>query len=180
MDDNTHDEERREREAAAAQAAEWERQAAAQAAWWTRRMSGYGEELLRQNNLMYSGLIAIGIVLVQPFLTSGAASLDLSAKICVIAFSLAIPLLAALIVLNRHEAYRRRAARSVVVRVARESSLGLGFVGVVAGLWHIMVLAGVAVLVGGVLGLVVYSAGFARVEEEDDQAAKGAAPAPKP
>jgi hypothetical protein len=47
------------------------------------------QEWLRQNNLIYGGLIGIGVVLVQPFLT--AASLDLSATICVVAFSVAIP-----------------------------------------------------------------------------------------
>jgi hypothetical protein len=47
-------------------------------------------------------LIAIGVAMVHPFLT--AASLDLTAKICVVAFSLAIPLLAALVLVNRQEA----------------------------------------------------------------------------
>jgi hypothetical protein len=46
--------------------------------------------LIRQNNLDYGGLIAIGVVLVQPFLT--AVSLDPSAKICIAAFFVAIPL----------------------------------------------------------------------------------------
>jgi hypothetical protein len=39
------------------------------------------------------------VYLVQPFLT--AARFDLSARLCVIAFSVAIPLLAALVVINR-------------------------------------------------------------------------------
>jgi hypothetical protein len=158
MDENTQNEE------------VWERQAAAQVDWWMKRTAGQVEEALRQNNLMYSGLIGVGVVLVQPFLTSGIASLDLSAKICVIAFSLAIPLLSALLMLNRQETYRRRATKSVLARVARASSLGLGFTGVVAGFWHIMTIAGVAVLIGGILGLAVHSAGFVRVEEEDAQA----------
>jgi hypothetical protein len=59
------------------------------------------QEWLRQLNLIYSGLIGIGVVMIQPFLT--AASLDLTAKICVVAFSVAIPLLAALVVVNRQE-----------------------------------------------------------------------------
>jgi hypothetical protein len=61
------------------------------------------QEWLRQNNLIYGGLIAIGVALVQPFLT--AASLDLSARICV-----------------------------------------------VAGFWHILWVAGEAVLVSGLAG----------------------------
>lgn len=51
------------------------------------------QEWLRQLSLIYSGLIVIGVYLVAPFLT--AASLDLPAKVCVVAFSVAIPLLAA-------------------------------------------------------------------------------------
>jgi hypothetical protein len=48
--------------------------------------------------LIYGGLIGIGVVLVQPFLT--AASLDPSATICVVAFSVTIPLLAALVLVT--------------------------------------------------------------------------------
>ena len=65
------------------------------------------QEWLRQNNLIYGGLIAIGVYMVQPFLTAG--SLDLSARICVVAFSVAIPLLAARPLVNRQEAFPRRA-----------------------------------------------------------------------
>jgi hypothetical protein len=64
-------------------------------------------------NLSYVGLIAIGVYLVQPFLT--AASLDLSAKTCVVAFSVAIPLLAALVMVNWQEAFRRRRTTSRVI-----------------------------------------------------------------
>lgn len=152
----------------------WRRQATAQAEWWQKRAVAHQGETLRQNGLMYGGLIGIGVVLVQPFLTSGAASLDLSAKICVIAFSVAIPLLSALIMLNRHETYRRRMTSSVVVLVAQQVALGLGFVGVVAGFWHIMTIAGIAILVGAILGVAVHSAGYVRVEEEDAQANQGA------
>jgi hypothetical protein len=59
------------------------------------------QEWLPQLSLIYGGLIVIGVCMVQPFLT--AASLDLSAK-SVVAFSVAIPLLAALVMLNRQEA----------------------------------------------------------------------------
>src|SRR4030095_11970851 len=49
-----------------------------------RQWFGFGEdpklvqEWLRQNNLIYGGLIAIGVYLGQPFLT--ASSLDLTAR----------------------------------------------------------------------------------------------------
>ena len=75
------------------------------------------QEMLRQLSLIYSGLIGIGVLMVQPFLT--ASSLDLPAKVCIVAFSVAIPLLASLVVLNRQEAFRRRATRSVVAQLTR-------------------------------------------------------------
>jgi len=53
------------------------------------------------------------VYVVQPFLT--AASLDPSARICVVAFSVAIPLLAALVLVNRRELSRHRATRSRLV-----------------------------------------------------------------
>jgi hypothetical protein len=84
---------------------------AAQERAWLRQDPQLEQEWLRQNNLIYGGLIAIGVYLVQPFLTT--ASLDLSATICVVAFSVAIPLLAALVIVNRQEANRRRRSKSV-------------------------------------------------------------------
>jgi len=102
------------------------------------------QEWLRQLSLIYSGLIGIGVVMVQPFLT--AASLDLSAKICVVAFSVAIPLLAALVIVNRQEAFRRRMTKSVSVAIAQVVARTSAGVGVVAGFWHILWIAGVGML----------------------------------
>ncbi|MBD0292667.1 MAG: hypothetical protein ICV70_03710 [Jiangellaceae bacterium] len=121
-------------------------------------------EWLGQISLIYSGLIGIGVVMIQPFLT--AASLDLSAKICVVAFSVAIPLLAALVIVNRQEAFRRRATTSVLATIARVVAQNLAFVGVVAGFWHILWIAGVGMLASGILAVGVHSAGFTRLERD--------------
>jgi hypothetical protein len=128
---------------------------------WLRQDPQQEQEWLRQLSLIYSGLIGIGVVMVQPFLT--AASLDLSAKVCVVAFSVAIPLLAALVVLNRQEAFRRRASKSVLALIARVVAQDCAFVGVVAGFWHIYWIAGVAFLVSGIVAVGVHSAGFWRL-----------------
>ena len=119
-------------------------------------------EWIGQNNVMYGGLIAVGLVLVQPFLT--VTSLDWSARICVIAFSAAIPLLAALVLLARQEHYRRRVTDSLLVRVTRSIALLLAFAGVVAGFWHIMWLAGTVILVSGFTAMMVHSAGYFHLE----------------
>jgi hypothetical protein len=109
------------------------------------------QEWLRQNNLIYGGLIAIGVYMVQPFLTAG--SLDLSARICVVAFSVAIPLLAGLLVLNRQEIFRGRATSYAVVEVTKVVAQTCAFAGVVAGFWHILWIAGVGILAGGLVAV---------------------------
>jgi len=113
------------------------------------------QEWLRQNNLIYGALIAIGVFMVQPFLT--APSLDLTARICVVAFAVAIPLLAALAMVNR--------------QVAGELA---AFVGVVAGFWHILWVAGASVVVTGLVAVGVHSAGYMRLEQDQAPAPPGA------
>jgi hypothetical protein len=63
-----------------------------------RRRPGQEQEWLRESDLINGGLIIIGVYMVQPLLT--AASIDLPARICVVAFSVAIPLLAALVLVS--------------------------------------------------------------------------------
>ena len=65
----------------------------------TREMK---EEELRQTGVIYGGLIAIAVVMAQGFLK--ASSLDTAARVGSIAFAVAIPLLAALVLVNRQEA----------------------------------------------------------------------------
>jgi len=120
------------------------------------------QEWLGEKSLTYAGLIGIAVVMVQPFLA--ASSLDLSATISVIAFALAIPLLAALVLLNRQETFRRRFAQSPLVTAGQVIGQGSAVVGVVAGFWHIHWVAGVVMLAGGFLAMGVHSAGFMSVE----------------
>ena len=121
------------------------------------------EEVIRQLGLIYGGLILIGVYMVQPFLV--APSLDTSAKVSVIAFAVAIPLLAALVMVNRQEAFRRRRTTSITVTVAHSIAQAAAFVGIVAGFWHITWIAGVTFLAVGLIAVLVHSAGFWRVEE---------------
>jgi uncharacterized membrane protein HdeD (DUF308 family) len=127
-----------------------------------RRDPEQEQEWLRQSNLIYGALIGIGVVLVQPFLT--AASLDLSARICVVAFAVAIPLLAALVLVNRQETFRRRRSGSVFVNIAQVVAQLSAFAGIVAGFWHILWIAGAAMLVAGLVAVAVHSAGYTRLE----------------
>ena len=121
------------------------------------------EEVIRQSGLIYGGLILIGVYMVQPFLV--APSLDASAKVSVIAFAVAIPLLAALVMVNRQEAFRRRRTTSITVNVTHAIAQAAAFVGIVAGFWHITWIAGVTFLAAGLIAVMVHSAGYMRVEE---------------
>ena len=126
-------------------------------------------EALRQNGVIYGGLIGIAVVIIQPFLA--AASLDTAAKISIIAFAVAVPLLAALILVNRQEVFRGRQASSVMVILAQSAGLAAACVGIVAAFWHISWVAGVTILATGVVAMGVHSAGWWKVEAPRDPAA---------
>jgi amino acid transporter len=119
-------------------------------------------EWIRQSNLIYGGLAAAGLVMVQPFLTE--TSLDASALVCVIAFAVSIPLLAALLVLNRQEEFRHRASKSPFVGVAKAVAQGSAFVGMTAAFWHISMVAGIVFLAVGFVAVGVHSSGYVRLE----------------
>ena len=131
-----------------------------------------GEEV-RQRGLIYGGLIGIAVVMVQGFLE--APSHDTSARLSVIAFSVAIPLLAALVMVNRQEVFRRRWTPSVSVTIAQVIAQSAAFVGIVASFWHIDWIAGVAFLAAGLVGILVHSAGYWRLEG-DQNLSRGSQP----
>ena len=126
------------------------------------------QEVIGQRRLIYGGLILIGVYMVEPFLT--APSLDASATVSVVAFAVAIPLLAALVMVNRQEAFRGRLTTSVTVTVAQAVAQLAAFVGIAAGFWHITWIAGVTFLAAALVALGIHSAGFWRVEQPDDPA----------
>jgi hypothetical protein len=120
-----------------------------------------GEEWLRQDNVIYGGLLATGIVFVQALLPY---PLDASATTCVVSFAVAIPLLAALIMVNRHEQLRGRRTSSRIVVGARTIAQGAAFLGLVAGFWHLHWIVGAVFLTSSLIALGVHSAGFTVLE----------------
>lgn len=87
------------------------------------------------------------------------------------AFAVAVPLLAALILVNRQEVFRGRRTSSVLVVVAQSAGLAAACVGVVAAFWHISWVAGVTILATGVVAMGVHSAGWWKVEAGREPAA---------
>ena len=129
------------------------------------------EETLRQDNLIYGGLIAGSVALLQPFVD--APSLDTPATIAVMSFSVAIPLLAALLMVGRHEAFRHRPTGLRLISVVKVVGQGLAVLGIAATFWHIAWFAGVAVLASAVVGVFVHGAGWWRLEDPASAANKG-------
>jgi hypothetical protein len=125
-----------------------------------------GEEAVKQDGLIYGGLIGIAVVMVQGFLE--APSRGTSARVSIIAFSVAIPLLAALVMVNRQESFRRRRTPSASVTSAKVVAQGAAFVGLVAAFWHIYWVAGAVFVFAGFVGLFVHSAGWWRLERDQD------------
>ncbi len=99
--------------------------------------------------------------MVQPFLT--APSLDVAASISIVAFAVAIPILAALILVNREGTFHGRPAPSILVTLGESLGQGAAFVGIVAAFWHMTWIAGVAVLVSAFVALGIHSAGWTRL-----------------
>jgi hypothetical protein len=94
-----------------------------------------GEEAVEQLGLIYGGLIGIALIMVQPRIV--APSIDLAAQISVVAFSVAIPLLAALVLVNRQESFRGRRTPSISVRITHGVAQSAAFVGIAAGWWRL-------------------------------------------
>ncbi|MGH6691857.1 MAG: hypothetical protein ACREF4_14395 [Gammaproteobacteria bacterium] len=82
--------------------------------------------------------------------------------------SVAIPLLAALVMVNRQEAFLRRATNSGLVAMSKAVAQVCAFVGLVAAFWHIWWIAGVAILASGTVGVAIHSAGYTRLERDGE------------
>jgi hypothetical protein len=151
-------------EVARREAAEAEERARAEVAKIAQPTAEQAQEWVRQNNVANVGLLVAALYMVSPFLT--ARSLDVSAKICVVAFAVAIPLLAAHLLVGQQEVFKGRSTDSVLVKVTKPVALASAFVGIVAGLWHITWIAGVAVLAAAIVAMGVHSAGYMHLERQ--------------
>ncbi|WP_157245932.1 hypothetical protein [Nonomuraea typhae] len=126
---------------------------------WKRK-----ENWLDQDNLIYGGFIAIGIVLVQPFLT--VSDLDAAALVCVLSFSVAIPLLAVLTMINQLRKTHQFLGSTPLINFAKGLGQAASVVGVVAAFWHMSWIAGVVLLVSGGFAVIAYGGYFAILPRE--------------
>jgi hypothetical protein len=142
---------------------------------WKERIEDPAQQVawLRQDRLGYVGLMGAGLFWVEPFLTAG--SVDGPAKVSIVAWALAFPLLAALVLVTEQELFRGRWGRSVAVSVGKSVGQGAAFVGFVAGFWHVWWPAGAVAVAAGALAIGLHSAGYRRLEEDQASPAAEAA-----
>ncbi|MFD9943577.1 hypothetical protein ACFWYW_05755 [Nonomuraea sp. NPDC059023] len=138
---------------------------------WKRK-----ETWLDQDNLIYAGFIAIGIVLVQPFLT--VAELDVAALVCVLSFSVAIPLLAVLTMINQLRKTHRFLGSTPLLNIAKSVGPLTSCVGVVAAFWHMSWIAGLVLLASGTVAVIAYGGFFSVLPRE--MGGEGIVPPEKP
>ncbi|QLY30745.1 hypothetical protein H0264_37600 [Nocardia huaxiensis] len=118
---------------------------------------------VRQETLMATGLIAIGVVVIQPFLTAGP--LNWSATIAVIAFAVALPHLAIVALIDDWPSAGYPTS-SLLPSIAKSIGLGSGCVGVAAAFWHISWVAGVVLLASGFGAFIAHTVFFDKVSME--------------
>ncbi|WP_395244110.1 hypothetical protein ACGGZK_18610 [Agromyces sp. MMS24-K17] len=127
-----------------------------------RRDPKVADEWLRQDTLMHGALVGIAIVLVQALVSQTPPTpLGLTSLVL---FAIAIPLLAALIMLNWQESFRHRRASSRVVTIARSIGVGAAFAGIVTTFWDVSWIAGAVLLASAIVAMFVHSAGYVGVE----------------
>lgn len=131
--------------------------------WFEQEPTDRKAAWIRQDKLTYGGLIAIGAIILQPFLT--ASSLNWSALTAVIAFAVGLPHLAILLLIDDWPISDRYPTSGLLPQIAKNVGIGSACIGVVAAFWHISWIAGVVVLVSGISAFTAYAAWQTRLVE---------------
>jgi hypothetical protein len=125
-------------------------------------------EVLRFDTLIDVALIVLGVYILQAFISTTVT--DTAARISIVAWALAIPLLAFLVLLNRvQEAFRYASIPSYLV-VARGLAPGAAVVGFGAAVWHLWMPASLVLIASGLGGLFLYRAYRSRLERDNAMA----------
>ena len=122
-------------------------------------------EVLRFDTLMDAALIVLGVYILQAFISSGVT--DAAGRVAIIAWAIAIPLLAFLALLNRtQEAFPYASIPSYLV-AARGLALVGAVVGFEASVWHLWMPASIGSVASGLGGLVLFRTYRARLERDN-------------
>ena len=112
-------------------------------------------EWTQQALVVYGGLIAIGVVILQALIP--VQSLDLASLVSILSFAIAMPFLAIMILVNHAQVSYRYATYPWYITLAILLGQGGALIGVFAAFWHISWIAAILLLISGVVGLVVYA-----------------------
>ena len=124
-------------------------------------------EWIRAEAVINAGLIVVGIYIVQSLLAANFT--DVVSRIAVIAWAVAIPLLAVLGMLNVAQEGYRFAAYPFYLIVARAIAQACSLAGLVAAFWHIWMLAGIVLVVSGLAALGLYATHSRRLERDNPE-----------
>jgi hypothetical protein len=125
-------------------------------------------EWTQQALVVYGGLIAIGVVIIQGLL--GMPSLDLPSLISVVSFAVAIHLLATLVLINHSQASYRFASYPLYLSLAVILGEGCAFLGILAAIWHLSWIAGILLSISGLAGLLIYSFYSRQLQRDNPEA----------
>ena len=120
------------------------------------------KDWIGESSLINGGLAGLGLIIMQPFMYKGEFT-GLPAKVCVIAFAISTPILAALVLLNHEESFRGHLSNSLIVVVAKSVAQTAAVVGFVASVWHIDPLAGKIAIASCIFAMAAHSAGYSKL-----------------
>ncbi len=123
------------------------------------------QELLRFDTLMDVALIVLGVYILQAFTSTNVT--DTAARVSIVAWAIAIPLLAFLALLNRTQEAVRYSSIPLYLVAARGLALGAAVLGFGAAVWHLWMPASIVLIASGLVGLFLYRAYEARLRRDN-------------
>ena len=116
----------------------------------------------QQQLIAYGSPVAIGVVILQAFLTT--PSLDLPSVISVLALAVSLPMLSTAVLITHAQASYQYASWPSYLTMVIVIGQTAAFIGVVAALWHISWVAGIVMVASALIGLAAYRAYLKRLE----------------
>lgn len=121
-------------------------------------------EWTKQAQIVYGGLIGIGVIVLQALISTPL--LDLASLISIVSFAVAIPFLAIMVLI--YHAQIQYGYTSYPWYLTPIIFLGQGgaFLGVFAAFWHVSWLAGILLAISGIAGLMIYTIYLKELERD--------------
>jgi hypothetical protein len=116
------------------------------------------DDNFKYDRVMSGGLIAFSLIIVQAFIATGLT--DLASYISIIAFAIAIPMLAMHVFtyssLDWFACFKARFKAPASVGISFLGGCLIDVIGLVAAFWHISWIAGLLFIMSGIVGYLVY------------------------